>query len=150
MSQNNIKLSLFYQLFICFLPLITLIGQNEDMFNQRILALIFVLISFNACQSSRLKGFDNLMLGQEKNTVLNLIGSPTYHERVKDQDRWTYIIYENDIRHEKVIYFLDGIVSYQGLPISPIFSAEEQDQINSEKNLHLANTEQKESSEKSK
>jgi outer membrane protein assembly factor BamE len=116
--------------------------QNEDMFNLRILALIFLLTGNLACQSSRLRSFDKLLLGQEKDTVLEVMGGPTYHERIQGQDRWTYILYESDIRHEKVVYFLDGFLTYRGLPIPPIISAEEQDSINAEKNLKLSLKEQ--------
>jgi outer membrane protein assembly factor BamE (lipoprotein component of BamABCDE complex) len=101
--------------------------------------ILFLLVFLNlACQTSRLKDFDKLMMGQEKDKVLESLGGPTYHERLQGQDRWTYIIYESDIRHEKVIYFLDGYLTYKGLPVPPIISAEEQDDINSEKNIQLA------------
>lgn len=124
--------------------------QNEDMFNLRILALIFLLTGSQACQSSRLRSFDKLMLGQEKDTVLEVMGGPTYRERIQGQDRWTYILYESDIRHEKVIYFLDGFLTYRGLPIPPIISAEEQDSINAEQNLKLSLKEQIEYQKESK
>jgi hypothetical protein len=113
------------------------------MLNKRILALILLLIDLTACQTSRLRSFESIKLGEEKDIILEKMGSgPTYRERIEGQDRWTYIIYESDIRHEKVIYFLDGIVTYHGFPIPPIISAEEQDEINSAKNLQLALKEQ--------
>ena len=108
--------------------------------------LIVFFISFNlflvlvACQTtppSKLKEFDEVHLGAEKIDVLEKIGNPTFFDRKLGQDRWTYQMYEDNIRHEKVIYFLDGFVTYRGEPIPPFISAEEQDDINYEKNIIL-------------
>jgi outer membrane protein assembly factor BamE len=120
------------------------------MCNTRIIALILILTLFAACQSSRLKSFENLTLGQEKDYVLDKLGNPTYTERINDQDHWSYIFYEDDIRHEKVIYFLDGYITFLGKPIPSIISAEEQDLINKEKNIQLSIKDETETKKKPK
>lgn len=138
MFRKDTQTALFKQFLTCALPENLLLRQNTSMSTNRVFVLILLVFFSSACQTSRLKDFDRLILGQEKDMVLQTLGGPTYRERIQGQDRWTYIIYESDIRHEKVIYFLDGFITYKGLPIPPVISAEEQDDINTEKNIQLA------------
>ncbi len=107
--------------------------------SKNIFHILLLFLALVSCQSapSLLKDFDNVPLGAEKIDVLEKIGNPTFFDRKLGQDRWTYQIYEDNIKHEKVVYFLDGFVTYRGEPIPPFISAEEQDNINYEKNIIL-------------
>lgn len=68
----------------------------------------------------------------EKTDVLALMGSPVRTERMRGQDRWTYIFYEKNIRFEKEIHFVRGNVVYVGEPVEAPApkSAEEVDKQN--------------------
>ena len=88
-----------------------------------------------ACESAPLKQFEKVNLGHDKSDVLEIMGGPTYSARRNGMDRWTYVIYQDGIRLERQIEFLDGIALYKGNPKEPFITADEQDQLNAEKNL---------------
>lgn len=99
-----------------------------------VLLLAELLLS---CQSKPILEFETVVLGQDKSDVLEAVGGPSWSDRRKGMDRWAYILYQDGVRLERHIYFLDGIVAYKGEPNPPFISAEEQDEINLEKNLAL-------------
>lgn len=98
-----------------------------------------LLLLLGACQTSPIKDFNSIILGNDKSDVIEKVGGPTWVDRRQGQDRWTYILYQDGIRLERQITFLDGIVTYKGEPIPPFISAEEQDALNAEKNHILDN-----------
>lgn len=91
-----------------------------------------------ACQSSQLKNFEQVSPNQEKDTVLEHVGNPTFKDRIKGQDRWTYVFYDNDKKYQKEIYFENGFVTYVGDPVPSFISAEQQDEINAEQERELS------------
>jgi hypothetical protein len=109
---------------------------NYKMLN-RVLSFIAVSILFGACQTPPIKDFEHISLGQDKSDVIETVGGPSWSDRRKGIDRWTYIIYQDGVRLERQVHFLDGIVTYKGEPVQPFITAEEQDQFNAEKNLAL-------------
>lgn len=50
----------------------------------------------------------------DKDTVIDLMGNPQRLERFHSKDRWTYVFYDERVRYEKEIHFLDGISVYVG------------------------------------
>lgn len=97
----------------------------------------------SACQSSPLKEFETITLGQDKDMVIELIGGPTWKTRRHGSDLWTYLLFEDGQRHERQIEFTQGLVTYTGKPRPPFFSAEEQDRLNAKKDRVLRNLEAK-------
>lgn len=107
----------------------------------RKLAIPVVLICLwtTACQTSMVKQFENIKPGMEKDDVLNLMGSPNRTQRFHGKDRWTYVFYDQRIRFEKEIQFLEGNAIYVGdvWQPEPENSAVAIDKRNDEKNLLL-------------
>lgn len=89
------------------------------------------------CQSEPINDFNKVSLGHDKSDVLEVVGGPSWKDRRNGMDRWTYIIYQDGVRLERQVQFLDGIVTYSGEPIQPFLSAEEQDYLNAQKNFTL-------------
>ena len=54
-------------------------------FKIKFYALILLITLELGCQSSKLKSFDNLYLGQEKDDVIDAIGNPTLSEKPIDE-----------------------------------------------------------------
>ncbi len=104
---------------------------------RRVLSVIVVGVFFGACQTPPIKEFEDVSLGQDKSDVIEAVGGPSWRDRRKGFDRWTYVIYQDGVRLERQIHFLDGVVTYKGEAIQPFITAEEQDVINSEKNVML-------------
>ena len=105
----------------------------------KLILMIGFILSLTACQTSQLKQYQQLHLGMEKHDVLEIMGSPYKTSRASDQDRWTYIFYDNQIRNEKEVHFFEGTAVYIGEKAKPLISAEEQDRINAELERHSAN-----------
>jgi len=105
----------------------------------KLILMIGFVLSLTACQTSQLKQYQQLHLGMEKHDVLEIMGSPYKTGRSNDQDRWTYIFYDNQIRNEKEVHFFEGTAVYIGEKSKPLISAEEQDRINAELERHSAN-----------
>lgn len=79
------------------------------------LAFIFVL----GCQTPAHLDWAKVHAGLDKDQVLELMGNPVRTERIKGKDRWTFVFYENQIRREKEVHFLEGIAVYTGDHIEP-------------------------------
>lgn len=102
------------------------------------LTLVLVLIApLMACQTSPLVTFTQIQVGQDKDTVLELLGGPNWTERHHGIDRWIYLIYKDGQPIERQIHFKNGSVIYSGKPMSPFITAEEQDRINERKNIQM-------------
>ena len=99
--------------------------------------LFFACLITAGCQTSRIKNFDKVTLGQTKGEVVELAGSPLRTERVSGHDRWTYFFEQPGGPIEQVLIFENNKVSYKGVPPKPFISAEEQDRINQQKNIEL-------------
>ncbi len=67
-----------------------------------------------ACQTSQLSEFNKVKTGMDKDQVMVLMGNPERTERLHSKDRWTYVFYDERVRYEKEIHFLDGISTYVG------------------------------------
>lgn len=82
----------------------------------RYLALTVVIINIltTGCQTSMLAKFKEVKPGMEKGEVLDLIGSPRMAQRFHGKDRWTYVFYDDRIRFEKEVHFLNGDTVYVG------------------------------------
>jgi outer membrane protein assembly factor BamE (lipoprotein component of BamABCDE complex) len=87
---------------------------------------------FVGCQSAPWKDIDRVQLGQNKASVLELLGSPSIIRRAHDRDVWLYN-YEHGANSstEREIDFANGRVVYVGAVRAPKLTAEEQDRINS-------------------
>ncbi|WP_413559490.1 outer membrane protein assembly factor BamE [Bdellovibrio sp. HCB209] len=72
-----------------------------------------------ACQTSMVKQFESLKPGMEKDDVLDRMGSPNQTQRVSGKDRWYYNFYDNRIRFNKEVQFVDGMAVYIGEVVQP-------------------------------
>lgn len=100
--------------------------------------ILFSLLLFCACATNMPKQFANLKVGMEKDEILALMDSPQRTQRWKGQDRWTYIIYDDqNNRTEKEVHFENGKAVYLGDPQVPVVSAVQKDQINQDANAEL-------------
>ncbi len=109
------------------------------------LGLFILLLFVLGCQSSLLKDFSSLQLGIEKNDVLETMGSPRATTRYHGKDRWMYRFYDDGIRFEKEVHFLDGIAIYVGDSIEPELTkiAVDKDALNLKLDLQLAEAAEK-------
>lgn len=102
-----------------------------------ILSLVF-LLALTGCQTDIASQFKRIKKGQEKDQVIEILGSPDRIRRVNDQDRWSYI-YENDSGRivESQIHFSEGRAVYAGPPPPESDAAENQDTLNEKTNTAL-------------
>lgn len=68
----------------------------------------------SACQGSMIRSFEKVHPGMDKHQVLETVGTPTSTTRLHGKDRWLYRFYDDGIRFDKEIHFLDGIVVQSG------------------------------------
>lgn len=80
-----------------------------------LLAIYFL----SGCQSSTIKTFDNLHAGMDKHQVLEAMGNPNATTRMHGKDRWVYNFYDDGIRFEKEVHFLNGVLVYRGDMYTP-------------------------------
>lgn len=101
-----------------------------------VITLLFAFsVLFGACQTSRVKEFEEVHSGMSKSEVLSAIGGPVRMQRWHGRDRWEYRIYDSlssNPGHEIVreVHFEDGKATYVGAAIKPAVSAEDQDRFN--------------------
>lgn len=79
-----------------------------------IIAILFIAVSSVGCQTSMIKQFNQVQSGMDKDDVLEIMGSPSRSERFHGKDRWTYVFYDQQIRHEKEVQFFQGSAVYVG------------------------------------
>ena len=79
-----------------------------------IIAILFIGLISAGCQTSMIKQFNQVESGMDKDDVLEIMGSPTRSERFHGKDRWTYVFYDQQIRHEKEVQFFQGNAIYVG------------------------------------
>ncbi len=80
----------------------------------------------SACQTARVKEFEQVHSGMSKSEVLSAVGGPVRTQRWRGRDRWEYRM--GDVVRE--VHFEDGKATYVGSAIKPAISAEEQDRLN--------------------
>lgn len=82
----------------------------------RLLMSILLTSSFAlvGCQTSMVKQFNQVKSGMDKDDVLEIMGSPNRTERFHGKDRWTYVFYDNQIKHQKEVQFFEGSAVYIG------------------------------------
>lgn len=109
------------------------------MFRYLAIPVILLGLMTTACQTSMVKQFSDIKPGMEKDDVLQLMGSPNRTQRFHGKDRWTYIFYDERIRFEKEIQFLEGSAIYIGDPWrpEPDKDAVAADRLNEEKNARM-------------
>ncbi|MGZ3742320.1 MAG: outer membrane protein assembly factor BamE [Pseudobdellovibrionaceae bacterium] len=104
-----------------------------------ILVLIILIgdLMLSACQTHMYEEYSKLHPGMEKEDVLQVMGSPQRTQRFHGKDRWTYIFYDNQLRHEKEVQFFEGNAVYIGDPWQPEISAAQIDSKNEASNKAL-------------
>ncbi len=80
----------------------------------RLFIFILSLSFLFGCQTSQVRQFSKVKTGMEKPEVLEIMGTPWTTTRLHGKDRWIYIIYEDGIRHEREVHFLNGATVYVG------------------------------------
>lgn len=80
----------------------------------RLLLILLTISTLSACQSKPIRQFEELKPGMEKNQVLETMGTPWTVTRLHGKDRWFYIFYDDGVRLEKEVHFLDGKAVYIG------------------------------------
>lgn len=96
--------------------------------------LLLSSLFFVGCTINQKKRFERVQVGMDKDEVLGLLASPQITQRWHGMDRWTYIIYEDDVRLDKEIHFSEGKAVYVGDAYKAPLSAEQRDQKNEEAN----------------
>ena len=98
------------------------------------LSLFLGLFLLLGCTINQKKRFDQVQVGMDKDQVLGLLASPQRTQRWQGMDRWTYIFFEDEIKFEKEIHFLEGTAAYVGDIPKPALSADERDKKQDEEN----------------
>ncbi len=79
------------------------------------LILFFSLcLILSACQTNLSRQFEKIKPGADKDTVLDMLGSPRNITRMGGEDRWYYMYYQDEIRQQKEVHFSNGLVTYSG------------------------------------
>lgn len=81
-----------------------------------LIAIFIVLAGLTGCQTNMKKAFEEIKLGMDKDQVLEIIGGPRAVTRFHGKDRWFIMFYDEGLRHEREIHFLNGIADYVGNP----------------------------------
>lgn len=78
--------------------------------------LVITLTTFvlAGCQTNMVNAFNKVKTGMDKDDVLETMGSPRTSQRFHGKDRWRYVFYEDNIRYEKEVHFLEGLAVYVG------------------------------------
>jgi outer membrane protein assembly factor BamE len=79
-----------------------------------LLIFAFIFLSLTACQTNMKKAFEEVKPGMDKQQVLEAIGGPRAVTRFHGKDRWFIMFYEDGVRYEREIHFLNGIADYVG------------------------------------
>lgn len=74
------------------------------------LACLFLI----SCQTNMARQFEKIKTGDDKDTVLDYLGSPRHVTRMPSEDRWYYTYYNDDVRYQKEVHFKNGLVVYAG------------------------------------
>lgn len=98
------------------------------------ITLLLSSLFFVGCTINQKKRFEKVQVGMDKDEVLRLLASPQITQRWHGMDRWTYIIYDDDVRLDKEVHFSEGKAVYAGDAYKPPLSAEQRDQKNEEAN----------------
>lgn len=93
------------------------------MFLRRLFGLGLLVGFLAGCQTSLVHQFEKLHPGMDKHQVLETMGSPQTSNRLHGKDRWIYVFFEDDIRFEKEVHFLNGVAIYVGEAWKPAAEA---------------------------
>jgi outer membrane protein assembly factor BamE len=109
---------------------------------------LIVLLTFSvlsACQSNAKRQFEKLSPGMEKVEVLELMETPWTTTRLHGKDRWIYVFYEDGVRFEKEVHFLNGKAVYIGDTWKPADdqTAESKDKKNADNEVKIEEEEKK-------
>lgn len=102
------------------------------------------------CSTNPVDDWAQVKPGMDKHEVLEIMGNPTRTQRLRGNDRWTYVFYDQNSKKSKVVEFSDGAATYVGDKPSPVISAEDQDVINETTNAALTKKLQKQREEADK
>jgi outer membrane protein assembly factor BamE len=107
------------------------------MFLLRAFLISTLALSLCACQTSMVRAFEKLHPGMDKHQVLEVVGTPNTKTRLHSQDRWIYRFYDDGIRYDREVHFLDGMSIYIGEPLKPVAAetAQEKDLRNEQQEL---------------
>jgi outer membrane protein assembly factor BamE (lipoprotein component of BamABCDE complex) len=70
--------------------------------------LLILTFIFLSCASSPHKTFEKVKVGMDKDSVLDLMGSPQKTRRWKSKDQWVYTFYKDDTEISKQLTFDTG------------------------------------------
>lgn len=72
------------------------------------------ILLLTGCQSSNVRTFEKLHVGMDKHQVLEAFGTPNATTRLHGRDRWMYRFYDDGLRFDKEVHFVDGMAIYVG------------------------------------
>jgi outer membrane protein assembly factor BamE (lipoprotein component of BamABCDE complex) len=72
------------------------------------------IMLLTGCQTSNVRTFEKLHVGMDKHQVLEAFGTPNATTRMHGRDRWMYRFYDDGIRFDKEVHFVDGMAVYAG------------------------------------
>jgi outer membrane protein assembly factor BamE (lipoprotein component of BamABCDE complex) len=101
-------------------------------------SVLFALsvIFMSGCQTLPHKSFENVRVGMDKTTVLEVAGSPKVSKRWHGKDRWVYRFYSPTDGHQiREVHFQNGIATYVGGRMNALVTAEDQDRLNEASNV---------------
>jgi outer membrane protein assembly factor BamE len=86
----------------------------------RLFLLFIFSLSIFSCQGKPLRLFDKVKPGMEKADVIEIMETPWATTRLHGKDRWIYVFYEDGVRYEKEVHFLNGAAVYVGDTWKPV------------------------------
>lgn len=95
---------------------------------------LFLLAS---CVTKPADDFAKLKPGMDKGQVLEIMGDPTYKNRRRGQDHWTWVYFDDTGKKEDSVHFEDGSAIYIGAKAKPEVSAEDRDKANEQANMEI-------------
>lgn len=97
----------------------------------KLLLAICITTLLVSCQTMSHKNFEQVRVGMDKSTIIELVGGPQRTGRILGRDRWIYN-FRSATEGEQVreIHFEYGRAIYVGGRVSPNTPAEDQDRIN--------------------
>lgn len=66
------------------------------------------------CVSKPIENYEKITIGMEKDEVIEHMGSPKFVRRIRGEDRWKYVFYDQNTRYERFVHFDGGRVVYIG------------------------------------
>ncbi len=79
-----------------------------------LLAFTLFIFGLSGCQTNMKKAFEEIKPGMDKAQVLEIIGGPRAVTRFHGKDRWFIMFYNEGVRYEREVHFLNGVADYVG------------------------------------